>query len=208
MRDIVNVLLAPADKIEVVGQQEDQTNLSQILKWEEIDVLLIGINKNDAYQPELKNAIELCRDIRSNFPAIKIILHSAFSESRNICQLMNAGADAVVSKTMGYEELLKAIYKVKEGRRYLTNETCHFFKNAYKFLQGLTHTLVEKEATFTRREQQVLSLVSIGRTNKEIAEQLCISYKTVETHRKNLLTKAKAKNTAELIAFSYSHSLL
>lgn len=104
-------------------------------------------------------------------------------------------------------ELLNAIHAVFEGRRYLCREIAKKTKNPVRFVQGSDETLKGSNELFSKTEKSVLEKIARGYSTKQIAQQLGISEKTVETHRKHLFDKAKVKNVAELIAYTYSRSL-
>ena len=207
MRDIVQLVLGGLDEITLAAQAADSSNLDMILTWEEIDMLLLGMNEENTPDYEPLNVPVIGRYIRRHFPSVKIILHSPSIDSYAIADMVNEGADAFVSKHAGQEDLLRAIREVKAGGRYISGQLWPRFKNTPQFLAGSTNTLTGK-SDFTNRELEVLRMISNGLTTKEISEILHISFKTIETHRKNLRVKSQAKNTAGLIAFAYAHGLL
>jgi DNA-binding NarL/FixJ family response regulator len=113
-----------------------------------------------------------------------------------------------VSKKAGYEELVQAIKTVYAGKKYICKETSKKLKNLNEFLEGIVDTLRGEKDFFSQREKNVLELLGKGFSTKNIAKELFITEKTVETHRKNMVEKAKVKNTAELVAFASSRGFL
>jgi DNA-binding NarL/FixJ family response regulator len=135
------------------------------------------------------SGIELCRIIAEKYPSIFIIGLSTFNQQSFIHKMMESGAAGYVLKNATKEELLRAIDTVMHGRTYFSPEA------------ALTAQRRETEGApiITRREKEVLELIAEGLTNQEIAKQLFISPTTVDTHRKNLLTKFEVRNVASLI---------
>ena len=205
MRDVVRKFLENDQEIILTQSQDNCNELMQQLKDKDIDILILG---NAAPAAEAINYPVLCKNILTQFPGIKIIVHSVFATSINIAQVMNAGAHAFVTKDMGLEDITAAINAVKKNERYLSRESSGFFQNHFEFLAGLVDSLEHKKGLFTTRELEILCYLARGLTTREIANSLNISLKTVETHRKNLVSKAKVKNTAELIAYSSSSGYL
>jgi DNA-binding NarL/FixJ family response regulator len=112
------------------------------------------------------------------------------------------------SKKSGFDELLKAVQRVSRGERYICCETASRLKNINEFLLGIEDTLRAKDELFSQRERAVLQLLSKGKSSREIADELFIAERTVESHRRNMVEKSDVKNTAELIAYAASRGLL
>lgn len=205
MRDVVKKFLENDTGIELIQYQGDCHEIMQQLKDHKVDILLLG---NADPECERFNYPELCKTVRDQFPEIKIIVHSVYSSSSLISKTMNAGAYGFVTHDMGFEDIIGAINAVKKDERYISKQISNFFRNTFEFLAGFAERLEQKSALFTNRELEVLEQVAKGLTTKEIASMLHISLKTVETHRKNLVTKAKVKNTAELIAYSGNYGFI
>jgi DNA-binding NarL/FixJ family response regulator len=206
VRDLVKYLFKDDNTEIILARQEtDAVNLIKILGEEEIDVLLLG---NNDTRGNPTNYTDLCGNIRRQFPNLKILVHSFFSNSSNIIQAMNTGIQGFISGDMGADDLLIAINTVKNGQVYLSKKICDSCKNSFEFLAGFADRLLPKTQIFTDREFQVLDLIAKGYKNKQIADELFISFKTVETHRKNLVTKARVRNSVELIAYSITYGFL
>jgi DNA-binding NarL/FixJ family response regulator len=132
--------------------------------------------------------IDLCKQVKEKYPEVFIIGLSTFNQLSFIEKMMENGASGYVLKNATKDELLEAITLVSKGKTYLSFE-------ASKTVQ---HKPAD-EIVITRREKEVLKLIADGMTNNAIAQTLYISTATVDTHRKNLLSKFDAKNTALLI---------
>lgn len=154
------------------------------IKKEIPDVALLDINLPDI------NGIELCKKIKSEFPSIKTIALTTFSDRSFVNKMLEAGASGYLIKSSTKEEITHAIRQVHKGGMVLSVpfdlvQSTPFEKNEIPIL--------------TPREKEVLYLIAEGLTNPQIAEKLFVSVLTVNSHRKNLLNKFEVTNTAALI---------
>jgi DNA-binding NarL/FixJ family response regulator len=156
------------------------------------DVILMDINLPD------KSGIDLCAEVKSKYPDIHVIGLSSFNQQTFIQKMMDNGASGYVLKNATKEELKEAIDAVMSGERFLSGEAASTMKKNED----------ARIPVLTRREKEVLALIAEGLTNHEIGEKLFISTTTVDTHRKNLLTKFEAKNTATLIRMAAQYALI
>ncbi|HYG18506.1 MAG TPA: response regulator transcription factor [Ohtaekwangia sp.] len=162
------------------------------LQGEQPDVILMDINLPD------KSGIDLCKEVKTKYPAIRIIGLSSFNQQSFIQKMLDNGASGYVLKNATADELTEAIEAVMEGRRFLSLEAASTIKRNED----------SKIPVLTRREKEVLLRIAEGLTNHEIADKLFISTTTVDTHRKNLLTKFDAKNTATLIRMAAQYQFI
>jgi DNA-binding NarL/FixJ family response regulator len=166
-----------------MGHAMNAASCLAFLQQQQPDVILMDINLPD------KSGIELCKEVKEKYPAIRIIGLSSFNQLSFIEKMINNGASGYVLKNATQEELTEAIERVMQGQQFLSNEAASVVKNGGD----------SKIPVITRREKEVLGLIADGLTNNAIAEKLFISTTTVDTHRKSLLTKFEVKNTATLI---------
>lgn len=131
---------------------------------------------------------------------MKVIVLSMHDESHLVKEILKESVDGYVLKKDSKEELIKAIYEVKAGRMYLSNEINTM----------LVRSLHEPDEgkLLTAREREVLHLIAKEYSNKQIAEELFISERTVETHRKNIFRKTKTNSLVGLIKFAYANNLI
>ena len=155
------------------------------------ELILLDYNLPDG------NGIDLCSEIVKNWPTIKILAISSFKEQSLVKRMIGNGAHGYILKNASENEIIEAITAVLEGKTFLSDET-------QNILDGKDKT----EAILTRRELEVLKYISDGFTNNEIAEKLFISALTVDSHRKNLIVKLNAKNTASLIKIAIQKGYL
>lgn len=208
MRDGIKFLLSQDANITVVGEAQKGEELIQQLPDTDIDVLLLDIYLDGMEDTRTMDGFRICEYVQQNFPAIKIVAHSVYDDADRVARIMNAGAMGFVSKKAGYEELLVAIKMVHVGKKYICKETSKKLKNINEFLEGIVDTLRGEKDLFSQREKEVLELLAKGYSTKDIAKELFITEKTVETHRKNMAKKANVKNTAELVAFASARGFL
>ena len=179
----IRSLLQNENSIEWMGHAMNAASGLAFLQQQQPDVLLMDINLPD------KSGIDLCKEVKTKYPAIHIVGLSSFNQQSFIQKMIDNGASGYVLKNATREELIEAIDVVLSGQKFLSHEAAT--------------TILKNEDSkipiLTRREKEVLVLIAEGLTNHEIGEKLFISTTTVDTHRKNLLAKFEAKNTATLI---------
>jgi DNA-binding NarL/FixJ family response regulator len=163
----------------------------QILKACTPDLVLLDYNLPDG------NGIDLCRDILKENTNIKILAVSSYKEQGLVRRMIDNGAKGYVLKNASEEEIIEAITTVLSGKNYICEET-------QSILKGKPGNTI----IITKREIEVLKYISEGMTNAEIAEKLFISPLTVDSHRKNLIIKLNAKNTASLIKTAFQNGYL
>lgn len=168
------------------------------LSTQQPDILLLDINLPDG------NGIDLCKQLTVLYPKLKIIALSSFSEIAFVKRILSNGASGYLLKNTSKEELIEAFKTVLDGGQYLQSDI------QKKLLQSSLGQ--KKSASFipklTRREKEVLTAISEELTTQEIADQLFISIKTVETHRMNLISKLGARNSVGLIKIAMEKGLL
>jgi DNA-binding NarL/FixJ family response regulator len=179
----IRSLLQDVGGIEWMGHAMTAVSCMAFLTQNRPDVILMDINLPD------KSGIELCKEVKERYPGIKIVGLSSHNQLSFIKKIMDYGASGYVLKNATQDELIMAIETVTQGEIYLSDEASATIENQNS----------AKTPIITRREKEVLLLISEGMTNHEIAEKLFVSTTTVDTHRKNLLAKFEAKNTASLI---------
>ncbi len=178
----IRSLLQSEKDMEWMGHAMNAASCLAFLKRQEPDVILMDINLPD------KSGIDLCKAVKELYPAVAVLGLSTFNQQPVIRNMMDNGASGYVLKNATKEELLQAITTVATGRTYLS----------YEAVLALRET-VRDTPVITRREKEVLQLIAEGLTNTEIAEKLFISIPTVNSHRKSLIEKFDAANTAVLI---------
>ncbi|MBN8790568.1 MAG: response regulator transcription factor [Terrimonas sp.] len=189
----IRSLLQNETGLEWLGHAMNAASCMAFLQQKQLpDVILMDINLPD------KSGIELCKEVKEKYPAVFIIGLSTFNQQSFIQKMMENGASGYILKNATLEELVEAIETVVKGKTFLSNETAATLRKPDNIAVPV----------ITSREKEVLKLVAEGMTNNEIAQQLFISPTTVETHRKSLLNKFAAKNTASLIRMAAQMQLV
>ena len=154
-----------------------------------------------------KNGLEVISEIKRRSPEVKILALTAHKSEEFVYAALAAGANGYISKDATKNELDIAIHSILDGKTYLCPAVSG--KLVERYLQGRrTPVQVKKWDTLTPREREVLNLIAEGNKNKEIAHHLCISVKTVEKHRANLIKKLDLHNSAALTAYAITNRKL
>lgn len=188
-------LLSRLENIEVIGSVSNAFDAIPFIQKNMPDVVLLDINL-----PEI-SGIDLCKKIHQNFPSIRILGMSTFSERSYISRMIENGASGYLIKSASAEEIAEAINTIQKGKIYLSVAMEHLAR-------PLSVLPSDSLPALTKREKEVLQLISEGLTNNQVAEKLFISPLTVDSHRKNLLTKLNVNNTATLIKLAVQHGLV
>lgn len=178
----IRSLLQNETSVEWIGHASNSESCLSFLEKQQPDVILMDVNLPD------RSGTDLCKEVKQKFPSVHVLGLSTFNQQPVIRNMMDNGASGYVLKNATKEELLTAITTVAMGKTYLS------FEAALSLRETANDTPL-----ITRREKEVLQLIAEGLTNAEIAAKLFISIPTVNTHRKSLIEKFQASNTAMLI---------
>lgn len=201
LREGLKSLLSSSQELEVVGEAGDGREAIQCVEKLKPDLILIDLS-----MPRM-NGMEAIREIRRLSKEVRIVVLTVHKSEEYILATFKAGANGYVLKDATHEELLMAIKSVLRGKPYISPEISEKVLEGY--LEG-RKTLKTKTSweTLTAREREILKLIAEGYKNKEIAEELCISVKTVEKHRSNLMEKLDLHSAQALTAFAIKHGLV
>jgi DNA-binding NarL/FixJ family response regulator len=153
------------------------------------------------------DGINSTRFIRQQHPDIKVLALTMTNELEHIKNMIDAGAGGYLLKNSGKEELITAINEVLAGREYFSGEVKDAIVREMMKKKSGNDRLAGEPIPLTRREKDVLQLIVKEFTNHEIAEKLFISVRTVDAHRRNLLEKTGARNTAGLVKYAIENRL-
>ncbi len=193
-RDGVRSILEKEKDIEVVGEAANGSDVFELIKHLEVDVLVLDI---DIGRP---NGIEITALISKSHPETKILILSMMGLHDFVIQALEKGAIGFLLKNTGKDEVLTAIRSVSKGDSYFSREvSAILIEQLHKPASTRGNNT---DIPISPREIEVLKLIAQEFSNSEIAEKLFISIRTVDTHRRNLLEKLGAKNTAGLVKFA------
>ena len=188
----IRSMLQTEISVDWLGHASNADSCLSFLKQQQPDVLLMDINMPG------KSGIELCCEVKKKYPGVFVLALSTFNQQSFIEKMMQNGASGYVLKNASQHELMEAIGTVAKGKTFLSDEAA----------AALRKNINSTVPVITRREKEVLELLADGLTNNEIAKKLFVSTTTIDSHRKSLVAKLKAKNTPELIKLAFMHKLI
>ena len=200
VRDGLRVLINAEPDMEVIGEAKDGRVAVQKITELRPDVAIIDIS-----MPEL-NGIQATERIKREYPEVKVLALTVHQEKGYLDQLLRIGASGYILKHSAADELIEAIRCVAQGQTYVDREMASRITTDYLRKQSAGGAPGTTE--LTDREEQVLRLVAQGHSNKEIANQLSISVKTVETHKANFMEKLEFKSRAEVVRYAVQRGWL
>ena len=180
---------------EVIGEAETGREAVELAGKLQPDVIVM-----DIHLPEL-TGVEATRRIRHDYPDIRILVLTAYEESAYVHALLDAGADGFILKTAELAELHKALNEVVTGQKSFSPE---LLKKAREYIRNPSNQV----ESLTERELEVLSLASLGKTNKEIGLELYISDRTVQGHLKNIYHKFRVSTRTEAVAIALQYGFI
>ena len=200
VREGLRALLSLDPRIEIVGETDNGRDAIHLVGSFKPALVLMDLS-----MPGM-NGMEAIREIKQRHPEIRIIALTVHKTEEYIRVALQAGASGYVLKDATHAELMTAIKSVMAGKTYLSPDVSE--KIVVGYLDGGAIDAKSPWETLTHRERIVLKLIAEGRQNKNIADYLCISVKTVEKHRSNLMKKLNLHNTAAITAFAIEKQLV
>jgi DNA-binding NarL/FixJ family response regulator len=194
LMDGVKSLLNATDEYEVAGTASTAEDALKYLQNEPVDILI-----SDYSLPGM-DGLGLVKVMQRIKPEVKILIMSMHDEAHLVKEILKEGIKGYLLKKDSQKELLTALDQIRAGRTYLSNEINTLL------IQNLQNP--DEGKLLTEREREILKLIAKEYTNKDIAEELFISERTVETHRKNIFRKTKTSSLVGLIKFAYANNLV
>ncbi len=191
----ISGLLSDLDNIEIVEKMQSGALLLDYIENNEVDLVLI-----DIFLPVV-TGIDLCKAIKQKYSQVIVIGMSSQSERSLVMQFIQNGGNGYILKSASFEEFKNCINKAIEGEIVFSDEVKTIVS------QPLSEDL-DTIPSLSRREKDIALLLSKGKQTQEIADELFLSFLTVQTHRRNILQKYKTKNVAELITLLLKNNLL
>lgn len=191
VRDGIKALLAVMAPLEVVGEAESGADAIEMVGRCQPDLLLVDISLRDM------NGLELTRLLRSQYPSLKVLVLSMYDNYEYVSESVRAGASGYVLKNSPSREIIAAIEAIASGGTFYSAE--------------IAQRLIADKSTdneLTPRESQVLYKMAQGLNNKEMARELDISVRTVETHRLSIRRKLNIDKPAALVKYAIDHGII
>lgn len=183
-------LLKDEHGISIIGEAYNGEDVIPLLKSNLINVAVLDIS-----MPKM-DGVDLTKFIKNNYPNIRILILTMHNEIGFIRRVIEAGAHGYILKNKGKEELVRAIQTLHNGNEYLGEEVTK------TLFSSIRNTTVYGEIQLTKREKEVLKLITDSYTTPKISDKLNIAPSTVETHRRNLIEKTGVKNSKGLVKFA------
>ncbi len=192
-------LLKTEPNFEITATAENGEQAIDLLSKKEVDLCLLDISMPPP------DGMELTRWIQQHMPQVKIIILTTHDEEEIIAEMIQMGISGYLLKSCTRHELVEGINRVVNGQFFFSEAVSNRIIHGYKEQKK---EKTEELITFTEREKEIIQLLAKEYTNEKIAEILHISYRTVETHRKNMMLKTKARNLAGLLRFASNQGLI
>ncbi len=199
LREGIRFIISQIPDMTVIDEASNGIDFLQLLDENDLpDIVLLDIS-----MPEM-DGIEACTQALRKYPKLKIITLSMHDQQEYYFKMIQAGAKGFVLKQAGKKELETAINEVVDGGSYFPEDILR--KIIFKF--GNEDFSENNPFNLTKREREILDLISKGNTNAEMAEKLFLSPKTIEGHRSNLLSKTGTKNSAHLVMLAIKKGII
>ena len=196
----LRMLFQAEENMVIVGEASSGAEALEAVRSLKPDVVIM-----DVAMPGM-NGIEATRRIRSISPETAILALTMHEDEQYFFEMLNAGAVGYVPKRAAPDDLIAAVRVVSEGNVFLYASLARFLMR--NMLEKGGPDEVSRLDTLTQREQEVLALIAEGQTNRQIAEQLVISPKTVDRHRENIMTKLNLHNRIELVKYAIEKGII
>ncbi len=201
VRDGIRALLIGNTSFLVVADVASGKELFQVIDKHKPDIVLL-----DIAMPGM-NGVEVTEKLSTEHPSIRVLILSANASEEWIVSAIKAGAMGFLPKESSGSEMIKALTHISKGENYYGESIAAIIYRSYVSI--LTKKDVSKETDqLTERELEVLKAFSEGLSFKEISEKLCISPRTVETHKNNILEKLELKNTIEMVKYAIKNNII
>ncbi len=202
IRSGIATLLQTYKDFEIVGEAQDGEEAVEKTKDLEPDVVVMDLS-----MPKL-SGIEATKIITKKYPEVRVLVLTMHENEEYVYQILKSGAGGYVLKSAGKEELSAAIRAVAKGEKFFSPRVSEIMAESYvRRMEGGEASSKAGDIPLTRREKEILGLVAKGLTNQQIADHLCISPRTVDTHRTNIMQKLNIHDLANLVRYAIEHGI-
>lgn len=190
-------VIADTGDMEVAAEASNGTEVLNLIRKRDFDIILLDISMPG------RNGLEVLKDIKAIKPKIPILFLSIYPEEQYAIRALRAGASGYLTKASAPHELISAIRKVIGGGKYISSALAEKLTD---YLGGDVDKAPHER--LSDRELQVMLMIASGKTVSQIAQELCLSVKTVSTYRSHILEKMKLKNNAEITLYAVQNKLI
>jgi DNA-binding NarL/FixJ family response regulator len=201
--DGIKALLKNVTEISIVGEASNGMEFMKEISIANPDIILMDISLPDI------SGIELTKQVHQNYPEIKVIILSMYTQEDFIINAISAGAKGYLPKNTTQQELLNAINEVFDGKEYYNDTVSKIILENYisSVRKSKDQETDKDNEVLSAREKQILKLNVEGLTNQEIADKLFISIRTVESHKNHIMQKLEIKTTIELVKYAIKNNI-
>lgn len=197
IRNGLRQLLAADHSIKTIGEAKSGSDTIDKLQQQHWDLLILDINMPD------RSGIDILRQVRSTHPDTRVLVLSGFPEKQYAVNVLRAGASGYINKEMASDELLTAVRNVLQGRRYVSPALAELLVNGLDDDQDKP-----MHSRLSEREFQIFCKIAAGQAVSDIADELCISVKTVSTYRSRILEKMNFSTNADLTTYALRNEII
>ena len=202
LRDGIKALIASGN-IEIIGEASTGTELWKLMESAQPDIILMDISLPDV------SGIDLTRTLSERYPEVKVLILSMFTDESFISQAIKAGAKGYLHKNTTREEMLLAIDTVYSGNEFYSDNISKIILKSYiDNAKKNGDEINNPNEILSKREIEILKMFADGFINKEIADKLFISIRTVESHKNHIMQKLNLKTQVELVKYAIRHNLI
>jgi len=192
VREGIKKIIEALPGLHVVGEVGDGLQLLELLKGLAVDMVILDIS-----MPSLPG-IEATREIKKTYPAVKVLILTMHKKKEYLNNAISAGVDGYLLKEDAPKELLNAIDKIRQGMIYVSPLLSSDLVDLY--VQGRRHA--EPSDSLSPREIQIIKMIAEGKSSKEIAETLFLSFRTIQNHRTKIMKKLNLKKNTDLVRYA------
>ncbi len=196
LREGICSLVKGFPDMEVIGEAADGRAVLKLLEDLSPDIVIMDIS-----MPDL-NGIDATRRITADHPKVKVIALSMHYDKQFVSEIFKAGASGYLLKDCAFDELEHAIRVVIDNKTYVNPQIASLVVESLVSQPSAINTGTQSFSLLTEREREVLQLIADGNSTKQIASQLNVSAKTIESHRRQVMGKLNIRNVAELTKFA------
>jgi DNA-binding NarL/FixJ family response regulator len=203
VREGIRALLEQTGKVNVVGEASGRQGLIPLLSSEKVDIVFMDISLDG------ESGLDLTTLISRDFPGIHVIILSMYNSEDFVFNALKAGARAYLPKNTTRQELEQAMQEVMEGGSYFGEPVSTLILKSYmRMAREDANEEGPGEKDLTVREMDILRLFAEGKTNQEIARELFISIRTVESHKNHIMRKLEIRSVVDLVKFAIRKGII
>ncbi|MBN2297646.1 MAG: response regulator transcription factor [Deltaproteobacteria bacterium] len=197
VREGLKQILSETDDIIVVNEAANGQEVLNYAWNNAYDIVLLDISMPG------RDGLEVLRELKHTKPKLPVLILSMYPEEHYAIRVLRGGASGYLTKSSAPDELISAIRKVASGRKYISSTLAE--RLTYELDRDSDKPVHE---SLSDREYQVMHMIASGKTIKEIADELCLSVKTVSTYRSRIMEKMNMKNNAEIVLYAVQNKLV